>query len=95
MPKCSFNLNMWNEAATTKRHADKISPQYTSESGSGNTASINDTVSSNNHEVKHSIATKHKIANAFDDTPALLYFIKTPPTLDVQNWGYISKTVLV
>lgn len=60
------------EAATTKRHADEISPQYTSKTGSGNTASINDTVSSNNHEVKHSVATKHKIANAFDDTPTLL-----------------------
>lgn len=26
------------EAVTTKRHADEISPQYTSETGSGNTA---------------------------------------------------------
>ena len=76
------------EAATTKRHADEISPQYTSKTGSGNTASINDTVSSNNHEVKYSVATKHKIANAFDDTPTLLYFIKTPPTLDAQNDMY-------
>ena len=62
---------MWNkkEAVTTKRHADKISPQYTSESGSGNTASINDTVSSNSQEVKYSVApTQHKIANAFTNT---------------------------
>ena len=61
------------EAATTKRHADEISPQYTSKTGSGNTASINDTVSSNNHEVKYSVASpKHKIAAAFAGTPALL-----------------------
>ena len=73
MLKCSLNLTMWNKAATTKRHADKISPQYTSESGSGNTASINDTVSSNNHEVKYSVASpKHKIAAAFAGTSALL-----------------------
>lgn len=64
---------MWNKAATTKRHADKISPQYTSESGSGNTASINDTVSSNNHEVKYSVApAQHKIAAAFAGASALL-----------------------
>ena len=66
---------MWNkkEAATTKRHADKISPQYTSESGSGNTASINDTVSSNNHEVKYSVApVQHKIAAALVGTFTLL-----------------------
>ncbi len=60
------------EAAITKRHADEISPQYTSETGSGNTSTINDTVSSNNHEVKYSVATKHKIANAFDGASALL-----------------------
>lgn len=61
------------EAATTKRHADEISPQYTSETGSGNTASINDTVSSNNHEVKYSVASpKYKIAAAFAGTPILL-----------------------
>lgn len=62
---------MWNkkEAATTKRHADEISPQYTSETGSGNTASVSDTVSSNSQEVKYSVApAKHKIANAFTNT---------------------------
>ena len=62
---------MWNkkEAATTKRHADEISPQYTSETGSGNTASVNDTISSNSQEVKYSVASpKHKIANAFTNT---------------------------
>lgn len=62
---------MWNkkEAATTKRHADEISPQYTSETGSGNTASVSDTVSSNSQEVKYSVASpKHKIANAFSNT---------------------------
>lgn len=62
---------MWNkkEAATTKRHADEISPQYTSETGSGNTASVSDTVSSNSQEVKYSIApAQHKIANAFTNT---------------------------
>lgn len=62
---------MWNkkEAATTKRHADEISPQYTSETGSGNTASVIDTVSSNSQEVKYSVASpKHKIANAFTNT---------------------------
>ena len=62
---------MWNkkEAATTKRHADEISPQYTSETGSGNTASVSDTVSSNSQEVKYSVASpKHKIANAFTNT---------------------------
>lgn len=61
---------MWNkkEAVTTKRHADKISPQYTSESGSGNTASMNDTVSSNNQEVKYSVAHVHKVADAFTNT---------------------------
>ena len=64
---------MWNKAATTKRHADKINPQYTSESGSGNTASINETVSSNNHEVKYSVApAQHKIAAALDCTSTLL-----------------------
>ena len=57
------------EAATTKRHADEISPQYTSETGSGNTASVSDTVSSNSQEVKYSVApAKHKIANAFTNT---------------------------
>lgn len=61
------------KAATTKRYADEISPQYTSETGSGNTASINDTVSSNNHEVKYSVASpKHKIAATVAGTPALL-----------------------
>ena len=62
---------MWNkkEAATTKRHADEISPQYTSETGSGNTASVSDTVSSNSQEVKYSVApAQHKIANAFTNT---------------------------
>lgn len=62
---------MWNkkEAATTKRHADEISPQYTSETGSGNTASVSDTISSNSQEVKYSVASpKHKIANAFTNT---------------------------
>ena len=62
---------MWNkkEAATTKRHADEISPQYTSETGSGNTASVSDTVSPNSQEVKYSVApAKHKIANAFTNT---------------------------
>lgn len=62
---------MWNkkEAATTKRHADEISPQYTSETGSGNTASVSDTVSLNSQEVKYSVApAKHKIANAFTNT---------------------------
>ncbi len=57
------------EAATTKRHADEISPQYTSETGSGDTASVSDTVSSNSQEVKYSVApAKHKIANAFTNT---------------------------
>ena len=61
------------EAVNTKRHADEISPQYTSETGSGNTASINDTVSSNNHEVKYFVASpKHKITAAFAGTPILL-----------------------
>lgn len=62
---------MWNkkEAATTKRHADEISPQYTSETGSGNTASVSDTISSNSQEVKYSVApAQHKIANAFTNT---------------------------
>lgn len=62
---------MWNkkEAATTKRHADEISPQYTSETGSGNTASVSDTISSNSKEVKYSVApAQHKIANAFTNT---------------------------
>lgn len=62
---------MWNkkEAATTKRHADEISPQYTSETGSGNTASVSDTVSPNSQEVKYSVApAQHKIANAFTNT---------------------------
>lgn len=62
---------MWNkkEAATTKRHADEISPQYTSETGSGNTASVSDTVSSNSQEVKYSVApSQNKIANAFTNT---------------------------
>lgn len=62
---------MWNkkEAATTKRHADEISPQYTSETGSGNTASVIDTVSSNSQEVKYSVApSQNKIANAFTNT---------------------------
>ena len=62
---------MWNkkEAATTKRHADEISPQYTSETGSGNTASVSDTVSLNSQEVKYSVApAQHKIANAFTNT---------------------------
>lgn len=82
------------EAVTNKRHADEISPQYTSETGSGNTASINDTVSSNNHEVKHSVATKHKIANAFDDTPTLLYFINPPQLWMSRIGGVPIKTVL-
>ena len=70
---CNQDRVEQNEAATTKRYADKISHQYTSESGSGDTASINDTVSSNNHEVKYSVASpKHKIAAAFAGTPALL-----------------------
>lgn len=57
------------EAATTKRHADEISPQYTSETGSGNTASVSDTVSSNSQEVKYSVApSQNKIANAFTNT---------------------------
>lgn len=57
------------EAATTKRHADEISPQYTSETGSGNTASVIDTVSSNSQEVKYSVApSQNKIANAFTNT---------------------------
>ena len=61
------------EAATTKRHADEISPQYTSKIGSDNTATINDTVSSNNHEVKYSVASpKNKIAATFAGASALL-----------------------
>lgn len=61
------------EAVNTKRHADEISPQYASETGSGNTSTINDTVSSNNHEVKYSVASpKNKIAAAFAGASALL-----------------------
>jgi N12 class adenine-specific DNA methylase/adenine-specific DNA methylase len=61
---------MWHkkEAATTIHHADKNSPQYTSEIGSGNTAS-DDNVTSNAGEVKWSVApTKSKIASAFTNT---------------------------